>query len=127
MSGQRVMTGPRTILLVEDEVLTRLLMTDVLRDEGYHVIEASCGDEGRDLLLAGEAVDLVVTDVNLPGDIDGIALTALAKDMAPTRPVVVVSSHLPADAAARADQFIPKPYLPTAFLEVVMSLIGPPR
>lgn len=127
MSGQRVMTGPRTILLVEDEVLTRLLMTDVLRDEGYHVIEASCGDEGRDLLLAGEAVDLVVTDVNLPGDIDGIALTALAKDMAPTRPVVVVSSHLPADAAARADEFIPKPYLPAAFLEVVMSLIGPPR
>lgn len=121
------MTGPRTILLVEDEVLTRLLMTDVLRDEGYHVIEASCGDEGRDLLLAGEAVDLIVTDVNLPGDTDGIALAALAKDMAPARPVVVVSSHLPADAAARADEFIPKPYLPAAFLEVVMSLIGPPR
>ena len=121
------MTGTRTILLVEDEVLTRLLMTDVLRDEGYHVIEAACGAEGRNLLLSGESVDLVVTDVNMPGDTDGIALTALAKEMAPERPVVVVSSHLPAEAARRADEFIPKPYLPATFLEVVINLIGPAR
>lgn len=119
------MTSTRTILLVEDEVLTRLLMTDILRDVGYHVIEASCGDEGRDLLLSGESVDLVVTDVNMPGETDGIALTALAKEMVPARPVVVVSSHLSAQAAEGADEFIPKPYLPETFLEVVKSLIGP--
>lgn len=127
MSERRAMTGPQTILLVEDEALTRLLMTDVLRDEGYHVIEASCGDEGRDLLLSGEAIDLVVTDVNMPGETDGIALTALAKQMAPERPVVVVSSHLPAAAAGRADEFIPKPYQPSTFLEVIVNLIGRAR
>lgn len=121
------MTGTRTILLVEDEVLTRLLMTDVLRDEGYTVIEASCGDEGRALLLSGETVDLVVTDVDMPGDTDGIALAALAKDLAPARPVVIVSSHLPASAAERADEFIPKPYQPATILDVVANLIGPAR
>jgi CheY-like chemotaxis protein len=121
------MTSTPTILLVEDEVLTRLLMTDVLRDEGYRVLEATCGDEGRGLLLSGERVDLVVTDVNMPGATDGIALTALAKEMAPERPVVVVSSHLPAEAAQQADEFVRKPYLPDTFLKVVLNLIGPAR
>jgi CheY-like chemotaxis protein len=100
-------------------------MTDVLRDEGYNVIEACSGDEGRELLLSGQDVDLVVTDVNMPGDTDGIALTLLAKDLAPARPVVLVSSHLPAAAAQSADEFIPKPYLPSKVLEVVSNLIGP--
>jgi CheY-like chemotaxis protein len=125
MSGRRVMPSTPTILLVEDEVLTRLLMTDVLREEGYTVIEVACGDEGRAFLLSGEPVDLVVTDVDMPGDTDGIALTALAKEMAPARPVVVVSSRLPSAAACNADEFIPKPYLPATFLEVVFNLIGP--
>ncbi len=116
----------QTILIVEDEVMIRMLMADVLRDEGYFVIEAANGDEGKDLLLSGQTVDLIVTDVRMPGQIDGVALTQLAKRMAPARPVVVVSGHLPPAAANSADEFLAKPYVPSAFLQVVAKLIGPP-
>lgn len=117
--------GKQTILVVEDEVMIRMLMADVLRDEGYQVIEAANGDEGKDLLLSGQDVDLVVTDVRMPGTIDGIELTAFAKQMLPNRPVVVVSGHLPPAAANSADEFIAKPYLPSTFLKIIVKLIGP--
>ena len=118
--------GKQTILVVEDEVMIRSLMADVLRDEGYLVIEAANGDEGKDLLLSGQNVDLVVTDVRMPGDTDGVELTALSKRMNPNRPVLVVSGHLSPAAANSADEFIPKPYLPSTFLKVIVKLIGPP-
>jgi len=118
--------GKQTILVVEDEVMIRMLMSDVLRDEGYLVIEAANGDEGKDLLLSGHAIDLIVTDVRMPGQIDGVELAALAKRLLPSRPVVVVSGHLPPTAANSADEFIPKPYLPSTFLQVIIKLIGKP-
>ena len=124
--AQNGMIGNQTILVVEDEVMIRMLMADVLRDEGYVVIEAASGDEGRDLLLSMHDIDLIVTDVRMPGQIDGVALTALAKQMSPHRPVVVVSGHLPPAAADSADEFIAKPYLPSTFLQVIAKLIGPP-
>jgi CheY-like chemotaxis protein len=112
--------------VVEDEVVIRMLMADVLRDEGYQVIEAANGDEGKDILLSGQDVDLIITDVRMPGKIDGIELTTISKQMYPKRPVIVVSGHLPPTAANSADEFLQKPYVPSSFLKVVVKLIGPP-
>jgi CheY-like chemotaxis protein len=125
-SERKDVMGKQTILVVEDEVMIRMLMSDVLRDEGYLVIEAANGDEGKDLLLSGHGIDLIVTDVRMPGQTDGVQLAALAKSLEPSRPVVVVSGHLPPAAANSADEFIPKPYLPSTFLQVIVKLIGPP-
>jgi len=126
VSERKDVMGKQTILVVEDEVMIRMLMSDVLRDEGYLVIEAANGDEGKDLLMSGHDIDLIVTDVRMPGQIDGVELAAIAKRLEPERPVVVVSGHLPPAAANSADEFIAKPYLPSTFLQVILKLIGPP-
>ncbi len=118
--------GGQVILVVEDEVMIRMLMADVLRDEGYQVIEAASGDEGWAILASGQDVHLLITDVRMPGKIDGIELAARSKGLHPQRPVIVVSGHLPPTASHQADEFLQKPYVPTTYLKVVDKLIGPP-
>lgn len=63
-------------MVVDDEVLIRLMADDMLHDAGFEVVEACSADEAVDLLAAGIAVDVLFTDVNMPGTIDGLGLTA---------------------------------------------------
>jgi CheY-like chemotaxis protein len=109
------------ILVVEDELLIRLCVADSLRDAGYDVVEAASGNEAAVLLEAGAHVDLVFSDVRMPGSIDGLALLKIVRQRSPGLPVVICSGHLePGIAlACGATGFIPKPY---EFSEVV-SLI----
>jgi DNA-binding NtrC family response regulator len=97
-----------------------------LRDEGYQGVEAACGDEGMAILRSDHRLDLIITDVRMPGRIDGMELALHAKDQHPGRPVIVSSGHLPPEAAHRADEFLKKPYASSVLLDVVGKLIGPP-
>ncbi len=63
-----------TLLLVEDEVLIRLTVADYLRDCGYHVIEASNAQEALSVLTSDIDIDIVFSDVQMPGTIDGFGL-----------------------------------------------------
>jgi CheY-like chemotaxis protein len=63
-----------TILVVEDEVLIRLPLAEYLRDCGYRVFEASNVAEAKAVLDADTPVDLVFSDVNMPGNENGFAL-----------------------------------------------------
>ncbi len=63
-----------TILLVEDEALVRIGLAEFLRESGYRVLEANDAPEALAVLIAGPPVDLVLSDVRLPGDMDGFAL-----------------------------------------------------
>jgi CheY-like chemotaxis protein len=60
-----------TVLVVDDEATVRMLVTEVLNDMGYSVIEAEDGVEGLKVLQSNQRVDLLVTDIGLPGGIDG--------------------------------------------------------
>jgi DNA-binding NtrC family response regulator len=62
------------VLVVEDEVLIRWAIADHLRDAGFGVIEASNAREARDVIASRTVVDIVFTDVHLPGDMDGFEL-----------------------------------------------------
>jgi len=62
------------VLVVEDEVLIRMVIADYLRDCGYHVVEAGNGREAISLFEAGMEIDVVFSDVQMPGDTDGFAL-----------------------------------------------------
>lgn len=106
--------SPRArILVVEDELLIRLVVSDYLRDAGYDVVEAFNGDEALALLQLRLRFDLVITDVRMPGTLDGMALLGVIRETRPTLPVIVTSGHLdPAAAlAGGAARFVPKPYL----------------
>lgn len=105
---------PPTILVVEDEVLVRLIIADYLRECGYHVIEASTGDEARAIIEARHPIDLVFTDVQMPGTLDGFALAQWGRRERPGMKVVLTSGGAKAAEAARelcADgPLMPKPY-----------------
>ncbi len=116
----------QTILVVEDEILIRFILADTLRDIGFQVLEAGDGDEGLQILNSGQMIDLIVTDVRMPGDIDGMELTRRSKSLAPGRPVIVCSAHLYESEALPADEFLAKPYSIAALAEAIARLIGDP-
>jgi CheY-like chemotaxis protein len=118
--------GAQTILVVEDEFLIRFMLADSLRDIGYHVLEAADGEEGLDILHSGQVVDLMVTDVRMPGGVDGMELTRRSKALAPGRPVIVCSAHLFRSESHPADDFIAKPYTVAEFANAIARLIGDP-
>jgi DNA-binding NtrC family response regulator len=83
------------ILVVEDELFIRMFISDAFRDEGYTVIEAFNADEAVDILKAGKAVDLVFSDVRMPGTLDGIGLLRFIKERFWPRAIWTRVSHWP--------------------------------
>ncbi len=98
-----------TVLLVEDEVLIRLMIADELRGRGIHVLEASSADEALTVLESALPVHLLFTDIHLPGAMNGVALANLAHVRYPRLKLIITSSQEPAGGAV-ADTFIAKPY-----------------
>lgn len=110
--GELAAPDTRTcILLVEDELLIRLMLADELRDAGHHVIEACDADEAV-IILQTVTPDLIISDVRMPGSMDGMGLLALVRMSLPELPIIITSGHLePSQATAHgATSFVAKPY-----------------
>jgi two-component system, response regulator PdtaR len=118
--------GPTmTVLVVEDEVLIRLDLAERLRAEGYSVIEASTGDEALSVMNTVSTVVLVISDVRMPGQTDGVGLAALVKQRSPSIKVVLISGHLPSlTMSAVADVALTKPINPALLVRHVKTLLG---
>jgi DNA-binding NtrC family response regulator len=103
---------PSRILLVEDEFLIRMMVSDVLRDAGFDVIEAANADEALTILKSAVRIDLMISDVRMPGSIDGLGLLAVVRGTLPTLPVIITSAHLDPRLAITdgATRFVPKPF-----------------
>ena len=78
----------RCILVVEDEFLIRCMLSDELRDVGYQVIEACDASEALSVLKTVQP-DLIISDVRMPGPLDGLGLLALVRETMPTLPVII--------------------------------------
>lgn len=119
--------APARVLVVEDEFLIRMVVSDHLRDCGYTVVEAFNGDEALDLLKSGAPFDLIFTDVRMPGAIDGLALLAYAVHHRPELPVVLTSGHLDPRLAygGGAANFLAKPCTPEAIGRMVRATLKP--
>jgi CheY-like chemotaxis protein len=119
---------PETILFVEDEVLTRMDMAEFLRQSGYRVSEAANAGEALDALNSKFAVDLVVTDVRMPGDMDGFALAQWVRDNRPGVEIIICSGDPGAkDRAAQTPNlgaFLSKPYTGRALLELAKQALA---
>jgi two-component system cell cycle sensor histidine kinase/response regulator CckA len=81
-----------TIMLVEDEASVRLLVSRALRRQGYKVVEAECGEAALDLLAEDRPVDLLVSDVVMPG-LDGRHLVRLARERRPGLRALLMSGY----------------------------------
>jgi PAS domain S-box-containing protein len=82
-----------TVLIVDDEVTVRMLMTEVLEDLGYRAIEASDGAAGLRILQSDARIDLLVTDVGLPGGINGRQVADAARTLRPGLKVLFITGY----------------------------------
>jgi CheY-like chemotaxis protein len=114
---------PRTILVVEDELLIRLAIADDLRQAGFLVVEARNADEALDYLACAEAPDLVFTDVQMPGSVNGIGLALRIADLAPSIRLLVTSAYRCPDLSVKFS-FIPKPYLHTVVIDRICAALA---
>ncbi len=114
------------VLVVEDEPLGRALAVDALEDEGFEVIEASTGDYALAVLKARPDVDVVLTDVDMPGAVDGFQLARIALTMFPHVMVIVVSGGVrPGFSGLAPDaRFVPKPYRADMIIRMIHERTG---
>jgi CheY-like chemotaxis protein len=101
---------PTVVLVVEDEILVRMSTAAFLRDCGFKVLEASTADAALDLLQAAP-VNVVFSDIMMPGRVDGMGLVRWLKEHRPAIKSIVTSGTREVVAqGARHDVFLPKPY-----------------
>jgi two-component system, response regulator PdtaR len=106
--------APIHVLLVEDELLISEWVSESLAEQGFEVQTVS---NAADALRRLESlpIDVLFTDINLPGDMDGAALARRAREMLPHLPVVYASARatlLKQDARVPGSIIVPKPYEP---------------
>lgn len=98
------------VLVVEDEVLVRSAVAEELREAGFQVIEACDADEALRALSAIQ-IDIVLTDVTMPGSLDGIGLAKWVRQHKPAAKILLTSGkgYLPSETEGLGE-FIAKPY-----------------
>ena len=117
-------TAP-TVLLVDDEPELRAIVAFVLAEEGCRVLEAEDAEDALTVLRSPAPVDLLFTDITLPGT-DGVALADAAKSLRPDLPVLYTSAY-GADAvrrgAVRYGPVLEKPWRPAELQAVLRELL----
>ena len=113
----------KVVLVVEDEVLIRFALAHDLRQAGFTVIEAATGDEAVSILQAVADISVIVTDVHMPGAMDGLALARFATRHAPHTRVVITSGNYVPDMRLDADAVFPKPYTSAAIIRRLEELM----
>src|SRR5215212_2520285 len=113
-----------TILVVEDEPITREILVRYLERTGFVAPSCSTGEEALSILRTGGAgVDWLLTDINLPGCIDGWVVGAEFHLRFPLRPVIYTSACAPTLKSNMAGgMYVPKPFSPAKIVEVIQQL-----
>ena len=116
--AQRAPINPRTILIVEDEVLFRLELADLFEASGYRVVEAGDADEAIAILDGDPSISIVLTDIQMPGSIDGLRLAHHVRDRFPPVSLVIASGALRPSASELPERslYLAKPFNPFKLL-----------
>lgn len=111
----------QSVLVVEDEILIRLALAELLEDEGFHVYEASNVLEAVAILGQVDGIDAVITDVDMPGALNGFDLMRLVASCYSKSLVIVTSgAHRPTSAELAAGcHFVEKPYGSQTLLDLL--------
>jgi DNA-binding NtrC family response regulator len=116
-----------TVLIVEDEFLQRAMLSDQLQECGFMVFEAANADEAIALIETGIPIDLVLTDVRMPGSMNGFGLAKWISANRPKINVIIASGEATqTDAAEELCEHVPfftKPYDLKAIVDEVRAAI----
>ncbi len=109
------------VLVVDDEWLVRETLTDVLDEAGFSTRQAMSATEALRQLQRDEAIDVVVTDIQMPGVLDGADLARLLAAQRPEIGVLIVSGRRPRVLPAGA-RFLAKPFVPEELVDALSNL-----
>ena len=113
------------VLIVEDEILVRLTAVFLLEEAGFGTLEAGSADEAIALLEARKDIQVVFTDINMPGSMDGLRLAHAIRNRWPPVQLVLTSGRLrirDEDLPERGI-FLGKPYAGAELVHAVRSLV----
>ncbi|MCX5494958.1 response regulator [Kaistia dalseonensis] len=113
------------MLVVEDEPFLRLVTADALQDAGFQILEAGNADEALAVLETKPQIDILLTDIDMPGSMDGVRLAHAVRDRWPPVRLVVVSGHRrpPEAELPRGSVFFTKPYEIEAVAETLKRML----
>lgn len=114
-----------TILLVEDETLVRMQGVDVLEEAGFTVLEAANADEALQLLEQHDDVELLFSDIDMPGSMDGLALARLVHEKWPAIHLLLTSGYHRVSEARIPEngRFVSKPWQEKALVGEITALL----
>ncbi|MGA9761089.1 MAG: response regulator [Gaiellaceae bacterium] len=120
----------KTVVLVDDDDLVRGLVSRVLERAGFRVLDATSGEEGLELVASTQEADLLLTDVTLPGEVDGLELGRRALAERSDLKLVCMSGYGEEDLAGELQRiastavFLSKPFSNGELVETVSRLLN---
>jgi DNA-binding NtrC family response regulator len=124
-----VSASPPGILVIEGEDVLRSQIAAILEDEGYCVHEAADAAQAYETLIEQPELQLVITDVRLPGEVDGAAFAKIVEMHHPGLPILAISGGLRPheDDMPLRTAFLPKPVLACELVSIVRALLSRSR
>ncbi|MCJ2082737.1 response regulator [Methylobacterium sp. J-090] len=118
-------TVPPRVLMVEDETMLLEVVAAELEDAGFDVAQATTAEIALDLIKSGAAIDILFTDIRLPGEMDGWQLAEAARRLRPGLPIIYATgfTQTPPRLAA-GSVFFTKPYRANAIIKALRTLGG---
>jgi two-component system, chemotaxis family, chemotaxis protein CheY len=130
LAARKEMSMPKKILVVDDSAAIRQSISFILKQEGYETVEATDGQEALGMLGSLDALDLIITDVNMP-NLDGIGFIKKARELAKFKftPILVLTtesqgSKMNEGKEAGATGWIVKPFNSDKLLGIVKKVVG---
>jgi CheY-like chemotaxis protein len=118
----------KTVLLVEDEGLIRQLLAFAFEDAGFDVLDAGSADEAVQMLETAQEVAAIITDVRMPGRLDGLGLVRWLATARPSLPIVITSGYVPTEQATSENPavfaVVSKPYVPEEIVRLVRGRLS---
>jgi CheY-like chemotaxis protein len=113
----------KTLLLIDDEEIVRESIAEHLRDLGYRVMEADSAPAALRVIQTGARIDVLISDVGLPGGMDGRQVAEIALKRHPDLPVILITGYAFGEPI-RGMEVIRKPFLPEMLAEAVRAKLG---
>jgi two-component system, response regulator PdtaR len=117
---------PRTVLLVEDEAILRMVAANILEEGGFNVLQAPDASSALRVLESKPDVDVLFTDIQMPGPLDGVELARVVHERWPDISLLLTSGrcHLSREEVPDDGRFFSKPYTSQKLLDEVHSVIA---
>jgi CheY-like chemotaxis protein len=113
-----------TILIVEDEPVLLMDAVNMVEEAGFEAVEASNADEAIEILTSRADIRILLTDIDMPGSMDGVKLAHYVRDRWPPIEIIIVSGHSTVSAEEMPERglFFSKPYRPQAITAAMRRL-----